>query len=53
MIQGSTNSIGGPTTQVKGGKTFQFSSWSDGGAQTHNIVAPATNATYTAHYNRR
>ena len=25
-----------------------FTSWSDGGAQTHNIVAPATPTTYTA-----
>jgi hypothetical protein len=52
VIQGSTNSIGGPTTQVKGGKTFQFSSWSDGGAQTHNITATGS-ATYTATYQQR
>ena len=31
-------------------KTYIFSSWSDGGAQTHNITAPATNATYTARF---
>jgi hypothetical protein len=27
-------------------------SWSDGGAQSHSIRAPATNATYTATYQR-
>ena len=31
-------------------KTYIFSSWSDGGAQTHTITAPATNATYTARF---
>jgi glucose/arabinose dehydrogenase len=31
-------------------KTYAFVSWSDGGAQTHTITAPATSATYTARY---
>ena len=31
-------------------KTYAFVSWSDGGAQTHTIRAPATSATYTARY---
>ena len=52
VIRGSTNSIGAPSTQVKGGKTFQFQSWSDGGAQSHNITAAAT-STYTATYKQR
>jgi hypothetical protein len=30
-----------------------FSSWSDGGAQNHTIVAPATSRTYTATYRKR
>jgi hypothetical protein len=34
------------------GKTYEFVSWSDGGAQTHTIRAPATSATYTATYRR-
>ena len=29
-----------------------FESWSDGGAQTHSIVAPATATTYTARFRR-
>jgi glucose/arabinose dehydrogenase len=49
-IIGSTNSLSAPTTQTLGGQTYQFSSWSDGGAQAHNVVAPATPATYTASY---
>jgi glucose/arabinose dehydrogenase len=34
------------------GKNYVFVSWSDGGAQTHTIRAPATSATYTATYRR-
>jgi hypothetical protein len=34
------------TTTPQGGLNFQ--SWSDGGALTHNITAPASNTTYTA-----
>ena len=35
------------------GKMYDFTSWSDGGAQTHTITAPAASATYTAVYTRR
>jgi glucose/arabinose dehydrogenase len=34
------------------GKNYVFVSWSDGGAQSHTITVPATNATYTATYQR-
>ena len=34
------------------GKNYVFVSWSDGGAQTHTIRAPATSATSTATYQR-
>jgi hypothetical protein len=30
-----------------------FVSWSDGGAQSHTVVAPAVNTTYTATYRKR
>ena len=50
VIIGSTNSISADSPQLKGPKTYTFSSWSDGGAQTHTIVAPATATTYTARY---
>ena len=39
-----TRALGAPSPQ--GGNSFV--SWSDGGAQTHNISFPATNTTYTA-----
>ena len=50
VIVGSTNSISAPSPQTKSRKTYVFSSWSDGGAATHNIVAPATATTYTARF---
>jgi hypothetical protein len=50
VIIGSTNSLSAPSQQRKGNKTYNFLSWSDGGAQTHNIIAPATATTYTARF---
>jgi glucose/arabinose dehydrogenase len=50
VIIGSSNSVSATSPQTLGGTTYAFSSWSDGGAQTHTIVAPATAATYTATY---
>ena len=37
VIVGSTNTISAISPQTKGPKTYTFVSWSDGGAQTHNI----------------
>jgi hypothetical protein len=50
VIVGSSNSISAVTPQNKGGQSYVFQSWSDGGAATHNIVAPATATTYTARF---
>lgn len=50
VIVGSTNSITGPTPQALGSTAFKFVSWSDGGARAHDVVAPATPATYVATY---
>jgi hypothetical protein len=50
VIVGSSNALSATTPQVVGSTTYTFSSWSDGGAQTHNIVAPALATTYTATY---
>ena len=50
VIQGSTNTVSAITPQTKGKKNYAFSSWSDGGSQTHIITAPATSATYTARF---
>jgi PKD repeat protein/glucose/arabinose dehydrogenase len=47
VIVNSANSISAPN-QSLGGTPYVFSSWSDGGAQTHTITAPGTAASYTA-----
>jgi len=50
VIVNSSNSISAGTPQTLNGTSYSFSSWSDGGAATHNITAPASAATYTATY---
>jgi hypothetical protein len=50
VIVGSTNSLSAPSPQTLTGTTYEYASWSDGGAQTHNIVAPILNATWSATY---
>ncbi|GAA1568565.1 hypothetical protein GCM10009827_107860 [Dactylosporangium maewongense] len=50
VIQGSTNTVSAPTPQLYNNVPQAFGSWSDGGAQTHVITAPATARTYTATY---
>ena len=52
VIEGSTNSLSAPTPQQRKGGTWAFQSWSDGGAQSHTIVAPASATTYTASYKK-
>ena len=48
VIVGSNNSISATSPQVANGRRYTFASWSDGGPATHNIVAGAAPATYTA-----
>jgi glucose/arabinose dehydrogenase len=50
VIVGSKFSVAAPTPQSQNGSWWTFSSWSDGGARTHEIVAPATATVYTATY---
>ena len=50
VIIGSSNSLSATTPQSLNGTSYTFSSWSDGQAQTHNVTAPATTATYTTTY---
>jgi glucose/arabinose dehydrogenase len=50
VIVGSTNTVSAVSPQTKGKQQYRFVSWSDGGAQTHTIVAPQAAATYTARY---
>jgi glucose/arabinose dehydrogenase len=44
VIEGSTNTISAPAMQTLGGTSYSFSSWSDGGAPTHQITPTATTA---------
>jgi glucose/arabinose dehydrogenase len=53
VVVGSNNSVSAPSPQTVNHSTYNFSSWSDGGAQSHVIVAPAANTTYTATYRKR
>ena len=48
VIVGSSNSVSAVSPQPYNGASWTFKSWSDGKAATHDIVAPATPATYTA-----
>jgi glucose/arabinose dehydrogenase/PKD repeat protein len=50
VIVGSSNSASATSPQTLGGRSYGFQSWSDGGAQTHQITAPAMATTYTATY---
>jgi hypothetical protein len=50
VIVGSRNTIAAPLTQTLNGTSYEFVSWSDGGAAQHDVTAPATPATYTATY---
>jgi uncharacterized repeat protein (TIGR01451 family) len=49
VIEGSNNSISAPSPQTLGGTDYVWASWSDGGAQSHNVIATPA-ATYTAAY---
>jgi glucose/arabinose dehydrogenase/PKD repeat protein len=52
VIVGSNNSISAPSPQnvPPFNLRYRFVRWSDNGAQTHNIIAPASAATYQATY---
>ena len=49
VILGSRNSVSAATPQPLGGTTYYFTSWSDGGNQSH-LITGAASATYTATY---
>jgi hypothetical protein len=51
VIVGSHNTVSAVSPQLRGKKTYTFSSWEDGSsAATRTITAPATATTYTARY---
>jgi glucose/arabinose dehydrogenase len=47
-VVGVTRTLGVVSPQTVGGVTYEFVSWSDGGAATHSFNTPASNTTYTA-----
>ena len=47
---GSSHNLSAPSSQRVNKSNYRFASWSDGGAQTHTIVTPGNNASYTATY---
>jgi uncharacterized repeat protein (TIGR01451 family) len=50
VIVNSVNSVQATSPQGSLPNIWEFSSWSDGGAQNHNITAPAGTSSYTATY---
>ena len=53
VVVGSANSVSAPSPQQFNKSTYYFTSWSDGGPQSHTITAPTVNTTYTATYRKR
>ena len=49
-VVGIVRTLGVTTPQAAGGTTYEFVSWSDGGAASHTVSTPAANTTYTATY---
>jgi glucose/arabinose dehydrogenase len=47
-VEGIIRTLGAVTPQTTGGTTYDFVSWSDGGATTHEIVTPTADTTFTA-----
>ena len=47
-VVGIVRNIEAATPQASGGSTYEFLSWSDGGAAGHDVSTPAANTTYTA-----
>ena len=52
-VVGMIRAIGAPSPQTVGGRTHIWQTWSDGGAQTHNIITPAANTSYNARFRRQ
>ena len=49
-VAGMARVVGALTPTLSGGRTFDWKGWSDGGAVSHAVVVPETNATLTATY---
>ena len=49
-VVGVQRTLEAPSPQTVGGRTYEFVSWSDGGARAHTISTPSSSTTYTATY---
>ena len=47
-VEGVIRTLGAVSPQTSGSTTYDFASWSDGGAQTHEIATPTDDTTFTA-----
>jgi glucose/arabinose dehydrogenase len=52
-VQGLVRTLGAPSSQAAGGTIYDFVSWSDAGASTHDIATPDADTTITAIYQAR
>jgi glucose/arabinose dehydrogenase len=51
-VAGIIRSIAAPTPQILNGTSYNFQSWSDGRARSHEISTPSISTTYTANFVR-
>lgn len=49
-VAGMSRAVGAPSPQLQAGTNYPFVIWSDGGAQSHYLTVPTTNASYTASF---
>jgi glucose/arabinose dehydrogenase len=49
-VVGASRVLGAVTPQTVAGASWEFDSWSDGGAASHSVATPASDTTYTAVY---
>jgi len=49
-VVGFSRTLGAPSPQTVGGRTFEFVSWSNGGTREHVLTTPPTSTTYTAQF---
>ena len=45
-----TRNLSAPSPQILAGSNYNFVVWSDGGAQTHNMIVPTNAASLTASF---
>jgi len=49
-VAGMTRTLNVPSPQSQSGSNYNFVLWSDGGAPSHNVSVPMTNASFTASF---